>query len=180
MASWRILFVAFCVLHCGDGHVFESSPGLTKVEVGEDVELRWHTTKELTGDITLYHTSTGVNNKLYKIIFSTHYKHGRCNDCCEYLNGERESAIKIPNVTRADAGKYFIQANNRINDDAVIYVFREFALSYFEFSEYAFAAYLLKTNTVDIFSLREQLLRNKSRTEVVYGQIGWPRDSVTE
>ncbi|ELU18147.1 hypothetical protein CAPTEDRAFT_229391 [Capitella teleta] len=125
MASWRILLVAFCVLHRGNGQVFESSPGLIKVEEGEDVELRWHTTVELRGDITFYHTSYDDENKLYKIIFSTHYKHGRCNDSCEYLNGERESGIKIPNVRTADAGKYFIQANNRINDDAVIYVFQK-------------------------------------------------------
>ncbi|ELT89288.1 hypothetical protein CAPTEDRAFT_213886 [Capitella teleta] len=114
--------------------MFESSPGLVKVHEGENADLIWTTTEDITpSDMirTFYHTYlTGQNNQLLEVIFGSIFTRNECHNRCVLLNGTHKTGVRIPSITTADAkSKYiiFLDVHDGVqNEEGVIYVFREF------------------------------------------------------
>ncbi|ELT97492.1 hypothetical protein CAPTEDRAFT_221457 [Capitella teleta] len=135
MESWRVLIlISVCVIRRGYAQVFESSPGLVKVHEGEDVDLIWKTTKDITPANlyrTFYHTSVrGQNNRLLEVAFGKVFTYNECaGHRCVLLNGTHETGIRIPSITTADVrSKYIIylsirNGQNGMDEDAAIYVY---------------------------------------------------------
>ncbi|ELT95895.1 hypothetical protein CAPTEDRAFT_188515, partial [Capitella teleta] len=109
---------------------FESSPGLVKVHEGEDADLIWTTTEDITpADLYLefYHTVVVSYNVLLEAMFGSIFTINECHNRCVLLIGTHETGIRIPSITTADArSKYIIfLLGAGQNEDAAIYLYRE-------------------------------------------------------
>ncbi|ELU07091.1 hypothetical protein CAPTEDRAFT_206732, partial [Capitella teleta] len=113
--------------------MIQSTPGLVKVHKGDDVDLIWTTTEEITSAVThhFYHTSSVVENRLMIVQNGFTFPLNECLDRgCQHLNGTHTSGIRIPGISTSDAkSKYIINlvggGINWQNGDAVIYVYEK-------------------------------------------------------
>jgi hypothetical protein len=89
------------------------------------VDLVWNTTEEISPyEVQDFHNPSF----LLEVSGSDELYFGSCINRCVHLSGERQTGIRIHNVTSADAGKYMVWFNfeGLADSDAILFIFRKF------------------------------------------------------